>query len=140
MSPRVLLASPSRLFRHPSGVSRLLLTARTARVAVVVKPVSRAVFLSVKEQMPLITTPQPLSGGRRHGASVKTLKSLLKKAGLKTTGRKAALTRRAKKAHLMSKRGGNDEEPTTTPVQEPTKEELAAAKGDENSAGGRRRR
>ena len=34
------------------------------------------------------------------GTSVKTLKKLLKKAGLKTTGRKAALTRRAKKAHL----------------------------------------
>jgi hypothetical protein len=38
------------------------------------------------------------------GASVKTLKRMLKKAGLKTTGRKAALTRRAKKAHLL--RGG----------------------------------
>jgi hypothetical protein len=35
---------------------------------------------------------------------VKTLKKVLKKAGLKTTGRKAALTRRAKKARLM--RGG----------------------------------
>jgi hypothetical protein len=32
---------------------------------------------------------------------VKTLKKMLKKAGLKTTGRKAALTRRAKKAKLM---------------------------------------
>jgi hypothetical protein len=54
-------------------------------------------------------------GGRRHkkskkhGASVKTLKKVLKKAGLKTTGRKAALTRRAKKAHLM---GGMEEEMT----------------------------
>lgn len=41
----------------------------------------------------------PITGGRR-GASVKTLKKLLKKAGLKTTGKKAALTRRVKKAHL----------------------------------------
>ena len=36
---------------------------------------------------------------------VKTLKKMLKKAGLKTTGRKAALTRRAKKAKLMKKGG-----------------------------------
>jgi hypothetical protein len=49
----------------------------------------------------------PQAGGRR-GASVKTLKKMLKKAGLKTTGRKAALTRRAKKAHLKM-RGGEDE-------------------------------
>ena len=46
----------------------------------------------------------PLAGGRRRGMSVKTLKRALKKAGLKTSGRKAALTRRAKKAHLL--RGG----------------------------------
>jgi hypothetical protein len=36
---------------------------------------------------------------------VKTLKRVLKKAGLKTTGKKAALTRRAKKAHLKLKGG-----------------------------------
>jgi hypothetical protein len=47
-----------------------------------------------------------MGGGRRHGASVKTLKRAMKKAGLKTTGKKAALTRRAKKAHL--KVGGGD--------------------------------
>lgn len=35
------------------------------------------------------------------GVPVKTLKRMLKKAGLKTTGRKAALTRRAKKARLL---------------------------------------
>lgn len=56
-------------------------------------------------------SPLPLgdsqAGGRRRGASVKTLKRALKKAGLKTTGRKAALTRRAKKAHL--KFGGAEE-------------------------------
>lgn len=36
--------------------------------------------------------------------SVKTLKRKLKKAGLKTTGKKSTLTRRAKKARLV--RGG----------------------------------
>jgi ribosomal protein L6P/L9E len=42
----------------------------------------------------------PLNGGKRRGATVKTLKRVLKRAGLKTTGRKATLTRRVKKAHL----------------------------------------
>jgi hypothetical protein len=46
----------------------------------------------------------PQAGAGRRGASVKTLKRMLKKAGLKTSGKKAALTRRAKKAHL--KMGG----------------------------------
>jgi hypothetical protein len=55
--------------------------------------------------MPL--SPLPLTGGRRRtGASVKTLKKVLKKAGLKVSGKKATLTRRAKKARLM---GGADE-------------------------------
>ena len=48
------------------------------------------------------------AGGKRHGASVKTLKRMLKKAGLRTTGRKAALTRRVKKAHLTMKGGVED--------------------------------
>jgi hypothetical protein len=39
--------------------------------------------------------------GAEGGASAKTLKRVLKKAGLKTSGRKATLTRRAKKAHLV---------------------------------------
>ena len=39
-----------------------------------------------------------------HGLKTKTLKRMLKKAGLKTSGRKAALTKRAKSAHLV--RGG----------------------------------
>jgi hypothetical protein len=39
-------------------------------------------------------------GGRRSGPTVKALKRTLKKAGLKTTGKKATLTRRVKKAHL----------------------------------------
>lgn len=47
-----------------------------------------------------------MTAGRR-GASVKTLKRALKKAGLKVSGKKAALTRRAKKAHL--KVGGGDD-------------------------------
>jgi hypothetical protein len=36
-----------------------------------------------------------------HGLSAKTLKRALKHAGLRTTGRKAALTKRAKQAHLL---------------------------------------
>jgi hypothetical protein len=45
-------------------------------------------------------------GGTKHtGVPVKTLKKLLKKAGLKVSGKKATLTRRAKKARLM-KGGG----------------------------------
>jgi hypothetical protein len=49
-----------------------------------------------------------MKGGKRtRGASVKALKKMLKKAGLKTSGRKAALTRRAKKAHLKIKGGEN---------------------------------
>ena len=46
------------------------------------------------------------AGGRRvRKATAKQLKKMLKAAGLKTTGRKAALTRRAKKAHLKIKGG-----------------------------------
>ena len=41
-------------------------------------------------------------GGTKHtGVPVKTLKKLLKKAGLKVSGKKATLTRRAKKARLF---------------------------------------
>ena len=54
--------------------------------------------------MPL--SPLPLTGGRRRtGASVKTLKKVLKKAGLKVSGKKSTLTRRAKKARLMGGAG-----------------------------------
>ena len=42
--------------------------------------------------------PEVSASGGAH--SVKHLKTMLKKNGLKTTGRKAALTRRAKKAGL----------------------------------------
>lgn len=45
--------------------------------------------------------PRPMAGGRR-GLKTKTLKTMLKKAGLKTTGNKATLRARCKKAHLMS--------------------------------------
>jgi hypothetical protein len=44
--------------------------------------------------------PYMLSTGGRRGVSAKKLKRALKKAGLKTTGRKAALSQRVKKAHL----------------------------------------
>jgi len=44
------------------------------------------------------------AGGRRRTLKAKTLKKLLKKAGLKTSGRKSTLRARAKKAHLV--RGG----------------------------------
>ena len=45
-------------------------------------------------------------GGTKHtGVPVKTLKKLLKKAGLKTSGKKTALTRRAKKAKLLKGSG-----------------------------------
>jgi hypothetical protein len=43
---------------------------------------------------------QMQDAGKRSGVTVKTLKRVLKKNGLKTTGKKATLTRRAKKAHL----------------------------------------
>jgi hypothetical protein len=47
------------------------------------------------------------AGGKRHkGVTMKTLKKVLKKAGLKVSGKKATLTRRAKKAKLM---GGAEE-------------------------------
>lgn len=62
-----------------------------------------------------------MKGGKRtRGASVKALKKMLKKAGLKTSGKKAALTRRAKKAHLKIKGGENGEVVTTSgkPVEE----------------------
>jgi hypothetical protein len=92
--------------------------------------------------MPGVLTPAPaggetitpggeageMKGGRRsRGASVKQMKRMLKKAGLKTTGRKATLTRRAKKAHLKLK-GGKVVGPDGEEVEESMAE------------GGRRRR
>jgi hypothetical protein len=71
-------------------------------------------------------SPLPIAGGeesmkggaKRRGVPVKTLKKLLKKAGLKVSGKKATLTRRAKKARLM-KGGGADGEVVLS--AEPTK-------------------
>jgi hypothetical protein len=51
---------------------------------------------------------ETVMGGRRvKKATVKQLKKMLKKAGLKTTGKRGALTRRAKKAHLKLRGGAN---------------------------------
>ena len=60
------------------------------------------------------------AGGRK--VTAKALRRALKKAGLKTTGKKAALTRRAKKAHLKM---GGAKDPLT---------------GEDVPEGGRRRR
>jgi hypothetical protein len=60
---------------------------------------------------------------------VKTLKRALKKAGLKVSGKKATLTRRAKKAHLKMRGGDLCAEGQT-----------AAQDGCEEAGGRRRRR
>ena len=97
-------------------------------------------------------SPLPVSGGdesmkggaKRRGVPVKTLKKLLKKAGLKTSGKKAALTRRAKKARLM--KGGDPqtgEPPVIVPgAPEKVKAEMNAITGggDDEITGARRRR
>ena len=77
-----------------------------------------------------MTTGAPV-GGRRRTLKVKTLKRKLRAAGVKTTGRKATLLKRAKKAHIKlggalspaplggrrrSRRGGVGETPTPTGV------------------------
>ena len=56
------------------------------------------------EDMTLGTCAPSVSAGGRRGVKAKTLRRMLKKAGLKVSGKKATLTKRAKKAHLM--RGG----------------------------------
>lgn len=70
-------------------------------------------------------SPQDVQAGgrRRSGKSVKTLKKMLKKAGLKASGKKAALTRRAKKARLM---GGAENDPCTTSDGKPGRIENGA--------------
>jgi hypothetical protein len=70
--------------------------------------------MSTTEIVPPSTTletgEEKKMGGRKvRGATVKQMKKMLKKAGLKTTGKKAALTRRAKKAHLKIRGGANGE-------------------------------
>jgi hypothetical protein len=70
----------------------------------------RTVFLAPREfafflenehsnMEPMQNPPTP-TAGRRHTLKVKTLKRKLKAAGVKTTGRKATLLKRAKKAHI----------------------------------------
>jgi len=59
-------------------------------------------------------------GGGRHGLKTKSLKKLLKKAGLKTSGKKSTLTKRAKSAHLLggaatSSSGSNEQALPLTP-------------------------
>jgi len=51
----------------------------------------------------LVGQPYMLATGgrRRHSLKTKSLKKLLKKAGLKTSGKKSTLTKRAKSAHLL---------------------------------------
>jgi len=78
------------------------------------------------------------AGGKRHGVSVKKLKRVLKKAGLKTTGKKSTLTRRVKKAHLKL-RGGADGD-VDKEVKEEVKEVAEEVKEDETMGGRRRSR
>ena len=75
------------------------------------------------------------AGGKRHGVSVKKLKRVLKKAGLKTTGKKSTLTRRIKKAHLKMRGGAED---VDKEVKEEVKETAEDVK-EESTEGGRRR-
>ena len=74
-------------------------------------------------------------GGRRHrsGASVKTLKKVLKKAGLKVSGKKATLTRRAKKARLMG--GAEKMEEKVEEKMEDKVEEMQGARRSRKSRG-----
>jgi hypothetical protein len=85
-------------------------------------------------------TPDVVSqlGGKRRGVPVKTLKKILKKAGLKTTGKKAALTRRAKQAKLVKKIGGTETGPSADVVDTPAVN--AASTGATGTEGGRRRK
>ena len=54
--------------------------------------------------MPAMGTEQSAGRrGTRKGPSAKALKRVLKSHGLKSSGRKATLRARAKKAHLLSK-------------------------------------
>jgi len=66
---------------------------------------------------------QVQGGGKRHGVSVKKLKRVLKKAGLKTTGKKSTLRTRVKKAHLKLRGGADDVAPEV-------KEQVAGAVED----------
>ena len=52
---------------------------------------------------PASVTSMPGGRRRRSGPTAKSLKRVLKSHGLKSSGRKATLRARAKKAHLLSK-------------------------------------
>ncbi len=79
------------------------------------------------------------AGGKRRGVSVKKLKRVLKKAGLKTTGKKSTLTRRVKKAHLKLRGGANGD--VDKDVKDEVKETVDEVKEEEGETaeGGRRR-
>ena len=81
----------------------------------------------------MTNAPAPV-GGRRRTMKVKTLKRKLRAAGVKTTGRKATLLKRAKKAHIKlggalsplplggrrrSRRGGDEGMVAPTPAPAP---------------------
>lgn len=84
----------------------------------------------------LLPGDETTEGGRRvRKATVKQLKKMLKKAGLKSTGRRAALTRRVKKAHLKIKGGANG----AVAVGPSTQAGGAALSPAPAQAGGRRR-
>ena len=65
---------------------------------------SAAMPLSMGGGGPPVAANAAFLGGRRRGIKAKTLKKLLKRAGLKVSGKKSTLRARAKKAHLV--RGG----------------------------------
>ena len=84
-----------------------------------------------------------MKGGKRRGVPVKTLKKILKKAGLKTSGKKAALTRRAKKAKLMMKGGVTTEgmdKPGMSSTDSALDQPLETEDGDTTTGKGRKRK
>ena len=86
---------------------------------------------------------ESMKGGKRRGVPVKTLKKLLKKAGLKTSGKKAALTRRAKKAKLMMKGGLVTEgmkDQGSSSVETAFNQPLETEDGDTTTGKGRKRK
>ena len=102
------------------------------------RPGAEKLYRSINK-MPTLTPAEVTQlGGKRRGVPVKTLKKILKKAGLKTTGKKAALTRRAKQAKLVKKVGGTSG-PTGADVVD-TPAVNAAATGATGTEGGRKRR
>ena len=79
--------------------------------------------------------------GTRKGPSAKALKRVLKGHGLKTTGKKAALTRRAKQAKLVKKIGGTETGPSADVVDTPAVNAASTgATGTTGTEGGRRRK